>query len=89
MPVTGQLRLVGQRAVAGNNLSLLVSQGQDPLRRLNHPFERATVGDIDKGIESVEEDIAGMDYVGGLKMDKTVTIGVGMGHMNGMDGFTV
>ncbi len=47
------------------------------------------MGNIDKRIETVEKYITGMDNIGCLEMDKTVTIGVGMGDMYGADGVTV
>ena len=39
--------------------------------------------DIDKWIETIEKDIAGVNNIGSLKIDKTITIGMGVGHMYG------
>ena len=47
------------------------------------------MADIDKRIETIEKDITGMDNIGCLKRDKTITIGVGVGHMRGTDAVTV
>jgi hypothetical protein len=40
---------------------------------------------IDKRIETIEKYVTGVDNIGFLKMDKTVTIGVGERHMDGKD----
>ena len=47
------------------------------------------MGNIDKGIKTIEKQIASVDNIGCLKIDKTVTIGMGMGHMCRKDDVTV
>ena len=47
------------------------------------------MGNVDKWIEPIEKQIAGMDNISVLEIDKTVTIGVSVGHMDGADIFAV
>ena len=44
---------------------------------------------IDKWKEAIEKDISGVDNISCFKIDKAVTIGMGMWYMNGMDGIAV
>ncbi len=43
------------------------------------------MGNVDKGIETVKKYIPGVNNIGFLKINKAVTIGMGMGHMDGTD----
>ncbi len=47
------------------------------------------MGHIDKWIEPIEKQIPRVNNIGRLKMDKTVTIRMGMGHMFNFDSITV
>ena len=47
------------------------------------------MGNVDKWIKTIEKQIAGVDNIGCLKIDKTVTIGMGIGYMCGEDGVAV
>ena len=47
------------------------------------------MGNIDKGIETVEKKVAGVNNICFLKINKTVTIGMGVGYMDGMNSVVV
>jgi hypothetical protein len=44
---------------------------------------------INKGIEAVKKNIAGVDYMSLLKINEAVTIGMGPGQMDSTDTVTV
>jgi len=43
------------------------------------------MGNVDKWIETIEKYVAGVDNISFFKIDKAVTIGMGVGHMDGME----
>src|SRR5579864_1349697 len=72
----GEVGLVPQRPVAGDDFHRVVRERQNFVRCSDHSIHAAAGDGINVGIEAVEECVAHVDDVGFLKVDEDVRVGV-------------
>src|SRR5438552_1079823 len=87
--ITAQIFRRRQRPMARNDAGLRGRHSGQRFRRGDHSAEPAAGRIIDEWIPAIEEQIAGVDYIGFLEMHKDVAIGVRRRHRHEPDFITI
>src|SRR6266850_5305992 len=87
--ITAQIFRRRQRPMARNDAGLRGRHSGQRFRRGDHSAEPAAGRIIDEWIPAIEEQIAGVDYIGFLEMHKDVAIGVRRRHRHEPDFVTI
>ena len=87
--ITAQIFRRRQRPMARNDAGLRGRHSGQRFRPGDHSAEPAAGGIIDEWIPAIEEQIAGVDYIGFLEMHKDVAIGVRRRHRHEPDFVTI
>ncbi len=76
-----QLGPVAQRAVAGDDFGLLISEAEGQFHGPDHALDGAAAVEVDVGVESVEEDVPHVEHVADREVHDAVAVGVAARHV--------
>jgi len=88
--VFNQVSAVTEFSVTGDYLSIVVNLVDDNVHGFDDTVDRPTAGSINKGIETIEVQVAHMNYIAFVKIDDGISVSVRRSHMmNHINGFIV
>src|SRR5258707_14346646 len=76
VPKLGQIGFVAQRAMARNDLGVVVGQGENFVGGVNHPVDFSAGAGVDDRVKAVKKSIAHVNHVGLLEVNVDVRVGV-------------